>query len=44
MINVLKYNEVYQDVAPKRKALQDATDTLNKALDRLKFLNNRIQV
>ena len=44
VLNVLKFNEVYQDVAPKRKALQDATDQLNRALDRLKYLKNRIKV
>ncbi|ODN03963.1 Dynein beta chain, ciliary [Orchesella cincta] len=39
VLNVLKFNDVFQD---KRKALNDATDTLNKALDRLKFLKVRI--
>lgn len=42
VINVLKYNEVYQDVAPKRRALQEATDALNKALDKLKSVKNKI--
>ncbi|CAG7717651.1 unnamed protein product [Allacma fusca] len=42
VINVLKFNEVWQDVAPKRKALQEATDELNRNLDKLKFLKGRI--
>ena len=44
VLNVLKFNDVFQDVAPKRKALNEATDILNKALDRLKYLKNRIKV
>ncbi len=44
VLNVLTYNEVFQDVAPKRRALQEATDALNKALDRCKFLQSRIDV
>ena len=43
VINVLKYNEVWQDVAPKRKALQDATDELNENLNKLAFLKERVQ-
>jgi dynein heavy chain len=42
VLNVLKFNDVFQEVAPKRRALQEATDTLNKALDRLKYLKKRI--
>jgi len=42
VLNVLKFNDVFQDVAPKRRALNEATETLNKALDRLKYLKNRI--
>ncbi|CAG7823312.1 unnamed protein product [Allacma fusca] len=41
VINVLEFNEVWQD-APKRKALQEATDELNRNLDKLKFLKGRI--
>ncbi|CAG7784872.1 unnamed protein product [Allacma fusca] len=43
VINVLRYNEVYQVVAPKRLALQDATDDLNSNLEKLGFLQERIK-
>ncbi len=42
VVNVLLFNDVFQEVAPKRRALQEATETLNKALDRLKYLKVRI--
>ncbi|XP_035709844.1 dynein beta chain, ciliary [Folsomia candida] len=42
VVNVLLFNDVFQEVAPKRRALQEATDILNKALDRLKYLKHRI--
>ena len=42
VINVLKFNEVFQDVAPKRRALQEATDELNANLEKLRALQGQI--
>ena len=44
MINIIKFYEVYCDVEPKRRALEEANNELSAAQNRLAFVTSKIKV